>query len=255
MPFAERSRGRPLRLLAAAGCVVGVFLAGCASAARKAEAPAASISPAPLAAPAAVAAPEATKTVSASVAAPAGNPAAAPALPPPVVPVDAATTQAFDDAITALRAGRTADAERAFAALAQAHPEFAGPHANLGLIRRQAGRLAEAVSELERAVEINPQQRQAWNQLGIARRQLGEFDKARAAFDRAIAIDPGYAAAVLNLGVLDDLYLDNAPAALALYERYLALTPGGDPLVAKWVAELKNRKPVPGTSTPAQEKK
>ena len=30
-------------------------------------------------------------------------------------------------------------------------------------------------------------------------------------------------------------------SALALYERYLALTPAGDAKVGKWVADLKNR--------------
>ena len=46
-----------------------------------------------------------------------------------------------------------------------------------------------------------------------------------------------------NLGVLDDLYLGDSAHALELYTRYLALTPAGDPVVAKWVADVKNRKP------------
>jgi hypothetical protein len=60
-------------------------------------------------------------------------------------------------------------------------------------------------------------------------------------------LDPSYAAAILNLGILLDLYLGDAPAALVLYQRYLTLSPTGDALVTKWVAELQNRKPTAAT--------
>jgi tetratricopeptide (TPR) repeat protein len=80
------------------------------------------------------------------------------------------------------------------------------------------------------------------NQQGVDYRQRGQFDKARDAYEQALALDPSYALAILNLGILQDLYLGDAPAALSLYQRYLALTPTGDALVAKWVAELKIRK-------------
>jgi hypothetical protein len=42
--------------------------------------------------------------------------------------------------------------------------------------------------------------------------------------------------------VLLDLYLNEPAVALTHYERYLAL--GGDAAVGKWVADLRNRKPV-----------
>jgi tetratricopeptide (TPR) repeat protein len=81
------------------------------------------------------------------------------------------------------------------------------------------------------------------NRQAIALRQKGQFKAAREAWQQALASSPDYAPAVLNLGVLLDLYLAEPAAALAQYERYLALTPAGDPQVSKWVAELKNRKP------------
>jgi tetratricopeptide (TPR) repeat protein len=80
------------------------------------------------------------------------------------------------------------------------------------------------------------------NQQGIDYRQKGQFAQAREAYEKAIALDPGYATPILNLGILQDLYLGDAPAALALYQRYQSLSPAGDALVAKWVAELKIRK-------------
>ena len=161
----------------------------------------------------------------------------------PETPVDPTAQRAFDDARRALAAGRKDEAERGFRAVAKSNPELAGPHANLGLIYRQAGKLPEAVTELERAVQASPQRPVYLNQLGITYRQQGQFAKARDAYEKAIALDPNYASALLNLGILNDLYLGDGKRALELYGRYLALSPNGDATVTKWVADLKNRKP------------
>ena len=177
--------------------------------------------------------------VTASASAPAARPVAAVVNDTPLSPT---VQRAFDDAVRAQRAGKPADAERGYRALLQSNPELGGPHANLGVMYRQAGKLAEAVTELEQAVKINPKQPVYLNQLGITYRQLGQFDKARGAYEKAIDANADYAAASLNLGILNDLYLGDAKRAAELYERYLALSPGGDPVVTKWVAELKNRK-------------
>ena len=170
-------------------------------------------------------------------------------------PIAPATQRAYDDALALMRAGHAADAERGFRALTLSDPALAGPHANLGLLARQANHLPEAVAELEKATTLAPGMAVAWNQLGLAYRQSGEFKKARGAYDHALAINPNYAAAVLNLGVLDDLYLGDSARALELYTRYLALTPAGDPVVTKWVADVKNRtRPAgaaPAASAPA----
>jgi tetratricopeptide (TPR) repeat protein len=179
-----------------------------------------------------------------AVGAPAPAPAvvAAPAKAEAEVPVAPAAQRAFDEALRALRAGRVDDAERSLRALAQAYPELGGPHANLGLIYRQAGKLPEAIAALEKAIQASPQQPVYFNQLGVAYRQFGQFTKAREAYERAIALDANYAAPYLNLGILHDLYLQERRRALELYDRYLALSPGGDATVTKWVADLKNRK-------------
>jgi Flp pilus assembly protein TadD len=159
----------------------------------------------------------------------------------PEVPVDPRAQQAFDTARRALRAGRNDEAERQLKALAQSNPELGGVHANLGLLYRQAGKLPEAVAALEKAVQASPRQPVFHNQLGITYRQQGQFTKARDEYEKAIALDTTYASPVLNLGILNDLYLQDRKRALALYDRYLAMS-GGDAAVTKWVADLKNRK-------------
>jgi len=193
--------------------------------------------------------PAAAPPVAKAASAPAGAASAAAAVattPTPIEPevaVPPAAQRAFDDARRAMRAGRMEEAERGFKSVVQFHPELGGPHANLGVIYRQAGKLPEAVAELELAVKASPRQPVYFNQLGITYRLNGQFAKAREAYERAIDLDPNYAAATLNLGILSDLYLWDSKRALELYDRYLALSPGGDATVTKWVADLKNRKP------------
>jgi Flp pilus assembly protein TadD len=183
-------------------------------------------------------------------AAPAPAPAPAAAAPAPVarelpraVAVDPAAQRAFEQARAAMAAGRIAEAERGFKALTQSHPELGGPHANLGILHRNAGRFVESVAALEKAVELNPDQPLYFNQLGVSYREAGQFAKARGAYEKAIALDAQYAAPHLNLAILHDLYLREPGKALEGYEQYLVLTGAKDATVAKWVTELKNRKP------------
>jgi len=212
MRFAEL----PWRVAAAAAMCAA--LAGCASVTQPKPAPTpAQAAPAPLSAAAAARAKETPSGIS------------------PAVQRD------FDSAIEALNAGHTEQAAREFLALTRSNADLGGPHANLGIIYRQTGKQAEAVTELEQAVQLNPQQPVYLNQLGIAYRQQGQFAKAREAYEKAIALDPTYPSPYLNLGILFDLYFWDSKRALDLYDRYLALTPGGDDKVVKWVADIKNR--------------
>ena len=227
-----RSAERAARVVLAAALLAG--LVGCASVAVVPSAAA----PAPATQP---------RAAGAAAAAPAAAASAVVTAAPADVAVSPQAQRAFDDATRVLRGGNAADAERRFRSLAQAHPELPGPHANIGLIQRQAGKLPEAVSALETAVKLSPRQPVYWNQLGITYRQAGQFAKSREAYEKAIGLDPGYSAAVLNLGILHDLYLNDGARALELYGRYLLMQPSGDATVTKWVADLKNRKSAPIT--------
>jgi Flp pilus assembly protein TadD len=113
----------------------------------------------------------------------------------------------------------------------------------LGLIYRKSGKLAESLAAFDKAVAADPGQAIFHNQRGITLRELGRFADARVAYERALALTPDYADARLNFGVLLDLYLGEPAVALVQFQRYLELTPAGDPAVSKWIAELKNRKP------------
>jgi tetratricopeptide (TPR) repeat protein len=254
MPYVDTSADPRWRM--AVVLVLCVSVAGCASVSSLFER-------VPLGGPP-VSAPATTATVAKSTPAPEPAPAAQPApvaagpapvasnLPlvygsAPEAPVSPAVQHAYDEARRLMRAGNAAEAERGFRALAQSNPDLGGPHANLGALYRKADKLPEAVAEGEKAVSANPKQPVYFNQLGITYRQNGQFAKAREAYEAAIALDPAYASPYLNMGILHDLYLSDGKRALELYDKYLALSPGGDAVVAKWVADLKNRKPQPVT--------
>ena len=79
---------------------------------------------------------------------------------------------------------------------------------------------------------------------GINFRKAGQFDKALASYQDAIARDAKNSVAMLDLGILYDLYLGDSEHALDMYNAFLNLHPDGDAEVSKWVREVKSRKPV-----------
>jgi Flp pilus assembly protein TadD len=161
----------------------------------------------------------------------------------PAVP--AATQAAFDEAVRMLRNGRLTEAERAFKTLAGSQPDLAGVHANLGIVHRKLGRLDDSAKALQEAVRLSPQQAAFHNQLGITWRALGRFDHARKAYETAIELDPTHAGALINLAILNDLYLGEPARATELYTRGAALLPAEAATINRWLAEIKNRKADP----------
>jgi len=78
-----------------------------------------------------------------------------------------------------------------------------------------------------------------WTALGLAHRRHGRLNEARDAYLQALALEPAHADALFDLAVLHELYLGDGAAALPWYQRYLALQPGGDAAVQKWVALIE----------------
>jgi len=162
----------------------------------------------------------------------AGQAEAAPEAGPAQAQLEAALAQAAS--------GKGDDAELALKQLAVENPEAAGPSYNLGLLLHTAKRLDEAEAAFREATQRNPRSVQAFIELGATRRELGHFQEAAAAYAKAVELDPQSAAAWRNQAVLQDLYLNDAPAALASFEHYKALA-ADDKAVAGWIAELKAR--------------
>ncbi len=156
-------------------------------------------------------------------------------------PVSAESRQLYEQALTALKAGHYADAERGLLAVARREPALAGPHANLGILYARTGKVTQAIESLQQAIRLNPDRAEYYNELGMVLRREGKFDDARRNYSKAIETDPNYAYAHLNIGILYDLYLPDTEKAMQHYQRYRELAPSEAAAVAKWIADLQQR--------------
>ncbi len=147
----------------------------------------------------------------------------------------------YDAALSAMRAGKTAQAEKALQQLTAQYPNYSGPQANLGILYFHQNEVEKAKTAFQASLKINPENVVSLNHLGIISRGAGEFKQARTYYEKALRIDPDYAYAHLNLGILLELYMGKLPEALGHYQRYQKLTPEEDIEVKKWVVDLARR--------------
>jgi len=86
--------------------------------------------------------------------------------------------QQYEAAQRALTAGNYPEAQRAFEELAQAHPEIAEIHANLGLIYFEERKFEKAIPELRRALKLKPALSNSATILAMSLSELGRYSEA-----------------------------------------------------------------------------
>jgi tetratricopeptide (TPR) repeat protein len=155
-------------------------------------------------------------------------------------------TDVYRKAITALNNAQLEQAESGFNNIIKNRPEFAGPWINLALIDIRKNNFADAEKHLAKALERNPKMPQVFNALGFVEMQRGDFTKALEHYRKAIDLKEDYALAHYNYALLQDVYLQDAKAAVQHYKRYLVLTDNQDKKTADWVLELE-RNPTQGS--------
>lgn len=146
----------------------------------------------------------------------------------------------YEQAVAAMAAGNAVDAELRFKEFLLNYPDFSGAWVNLAIIAAGKGDDEAVASHIESALQLDPANAAALNQLGMLKRRQGFFPEAEAAYMKAVTAQPEYALAHYNLGVLNELYLQQFDTALQHFERYLELG-GDDEQVEKWVVDLKRR--------------
>jgi hypothetical protein len=107
------------------------------------------------------------------------------------------------------------------------------------------GRYSEAIAAYQAVLKRDERNVDAMTHLGLIVAVGGHADSALETFDRALAIDPRYAPAHLYRGqVLYEQKHDYA-GAVAAWERYMALTPGGEDRdrVAELVKRARDKQP------------
>lgn len=146
----------------------------------------------------------------------------------------------YEQAVAAMAAGNTVDAELRFKEFLLQYPDYPGAWVNLAILRSGQGDDDAAALHIDEALRIDPGNAAALNQLGMLKRRQGDFVAAEAAYLKAVTAQPEYPLAHYNLGVLNELYLQQLDTALQHFERFLELG-GEDKQVEMWVADLKRR--------------
>jgi len=155
--------------------------------------------------------------------------------------VDPNVAASYEAALSAMRSGKTAQAEKALQQLTVQYPDYSGPQANLGILYFHQSELEKAKAAFQASLKINPKNVVSLNHLGIISRGAGEFKQAQIYYEKALRIDPDYAYAHLNFGILLELYMGKLPEALEHYQQYQKLTPEEDVEVKKWIVDLGRR--------------
>jgi len=96
---------------------------------------------------------------------------------------------------------------------------------NLALTRGHMGDIQGAIDLYLRSIALVPQFAKTHNDLGLTYKAAGLYPQASEEYQRAIQLDPGYADPLRNLGVIYAYHLVDIPKAIALWQRYLDLSP------------------------------
>jgi len=124
-----------------------------------------------------------------------------------------------------LNTGSALDAEmtRLLAAL-QANPNSAELHNDLGALLVEKGFPRDAEREFERSVNADSKYYPAWYNLGLVRAANHDDLGARHAYRRAVHIKPGHAAALFQLGLIEEKR-KHTDRAVELYAKAFRINP------------------------------
>jgi len=145
------------------------------------------------------------------------------------------------------------EARTEFTACTLRRPNDAVSWLKLGSAQLKLGETVPAERSFSAVLTLKSFEAEAYNGLGLARIQRGRPHEAMQFFAAAVQARPDYAAAILNLATVNQLYLRDNKTALENYRAYLALTPHP----ANWdevkaIATELEQKPVPPPApTPA----
>jgi tetratricopeptide (TPR) repeat protein len=122
------------------------------------------------------------------------------------------------------RAGRLAEAERAYTQILELDPANADVLYFRGTLLLQTGRRDAGIQEIGAAIELNPHNPGALYSLGAALQEQGRLDEAVARYTEALRLKPNFHQALNNLGIAlqEQGQLDEA---IASYGEALRLNP------------------------------
>ena len=137
---------------------------------------------------------------------------------------DPAVTQILQNGATAMRQGKSAEAEADFRQAATAAPTLPDAWLGLGMAQLREGKPAEAQQSLQKSLGLNPSIRGAHLFLGIAQYQTNDFDSAASSLQAEVKDHPDNVEALTWLGIVE-LGAGHPEQATAPLDQAAALSP------------------------------
>jgi len=154
--------------------------------------------------------------------------------------VDQAVRKEFAVAMTLLHEEKYQEGIKLLNEVIKGSQNNSAPYINIAIAYGKLGDDEKAEENLKQALEINPDHPVANNEYALLYRRTGRFAEARQLYEKVIKQYPDFMPARKNLGILCDLYLNDAPCALEQYEIYSKAYPDDEDMKI-WIAGLKQK--------------
>ncbi|PLY01667.1 MAG: hypothetical protein C0623_05130 [Desulfuromonas sp.] len=106
-------------------------------------------------------------------------------------------------------------------------PENRTAWVQLGNSYFDSNQFLQAVEAYDKALELDGNDPNVLTDQGVMFRKLGWYDRAVANFEKAIQINPNHTQSMYNLGIVYRYDLNDFPAAIEVWEKFLQLVPAG----------------------------
>lgn len=136
---------------------------------------------------------------------------------------------------------RFPSAESILERLTKEFKQLSGPWYLLGEISLEKKEFEAAEKHFKQAISVNSRNVNAHLRLALSLRQQGKYIEAQNEYVRLLRVWRDFPEAHLNLGILYDIYLNQALEGQRHYEAYDFLTQGRNQTVASWLEEIRGR--------------
>jgi tetratricopeptide (TPR) repeat protein len=154
--------------------------------------------------------------------------------------IDPDVRQKFDAALDLLNAGEYKKAIVLLEKVTENSQNNSAPHVNLAKAYIIIGDYEKAEANLDKAMRINPEHPVTLHELALLYRKTGRYEESRDLYESLVERYPEFMPARRNLGILCEVYLDDAQCALTQYRSYINENPDEED-VKLWILGLERR--------------